>query len=216
MISVTLKEEKRVKKEISKMERHGEQAVKRTVSDFTSRGPGWISKGIRTHYGVDTAAIKKAGPAKRKNVKQSGSEGRVIDAIGLVYRGGMLTPTHFAMSPKKIPSKRARKKIRIPGELITGSPDVAMISPPARYKVTAKIIKGRRMILSRDAFIATGKGGRQLAFRRKGPRRMPIETIKTISVPQMISGERASGTINEMVNENVKKRFEYQVGRAFK
>ena len=45
-------------KKLQKLRDGGEVAIKRTVSDFATRGPGWVSKGIREHYGVDAAAIK--------------------------------------------------------------------------------------------------------------------------------------------------------------
>ena len=46
-----------VVKKLQKLKDGGEVAIKRTVSDFKSRAPGWVSKGIRQHYGVDTALL---------------------------------------------------------------------------------------------------------------------------------------------------------------
>ena len=62
--SVTMKDGAKLAKKLQKLEDGGETAIKRTVSDFTSRAPAWVSKGIRQHYGVNTAAINEAGPKK--------------------------------------------------------------------------------------------------------------------------------------------------------
>ena len=60
--NITMKDGKKLQKKLQKLENGGETAIKRTVSDFASRAPAWVSKGIRRHYGVDTAGIKEAGP----------------------------------------------------------------------------------------------------------------------------------------------------------
>ena len=61
--SVTMKNGAKLAKKLAKLEDGGETVLKKTVADFTSRAPAWVSKGIREHYGVDAAAIKEA--AKR-------------------------------------------------------------------------------------------------------------------------------------------------------
>ena len=64
--TVTMKDGAKLAKQIAKLENGGKVAIQRTVSDFNSRAPAWVSKGIRQHYGVDTAAIKSAGPQKKE------------------------------------------------------------------------------------------------------------------------------------------------------
>ena len=39
-------------KRLNKLENGGQTAIKKTVNDFMSRAPAWVSKGIREHYGV--------------------------------------------------------------------------------------------------------------------------------------------------------------------
>ena len=67
--SVSLSGGSEVVKRIQKLRDGGEVAIKRTVSDFTSRGPGWVSKGIREHYG-DTVKV---------------GAGNVVDAEGFRF-----------------------------------------------------------------------------------------------------------------------------------
>ena len=64
-------------------------------------------------------------------------------------------------------------------------------------------------------FIAAGNGGASLPFPRTGEGRTPIEAVRTISVPQMISG-KAKETIEELIGTNLEKRFEHHVQQAMK
>lgn len=214
--SVTMKDGAKLAQKIGKLKEGGETAIKRTVSDFTSRAPGWISKGIRQHYGVDTAAIKGAGPSTKKGATHVHVAGIAVDAAALEYKGRTLTTTHFGQSPKAAPSGRQSKKIRVPGQAVKtdgGSP-VAMISPPKKYTVKATIIKGNRASFAPGTFIASSNGA-TLPFQRKGTARTPVEAVRTLSVPQMISG-KAKETIEQLISENIEKRFEHHVQQAMK
>lgn len=204
-------------KQLQKLETGGEKAITRTVSDFASRAPAWVSKGIREHYGVDTAAIKDAAQKPRRGKTSINVAGVEVDGVTLVYKGRTLTPTHFKMSPKKQPDGRLNEPIRVPGQAIAtdrGAP-VAMVKPPKPYTVKATIIKGKRASLPPGTFIASGNGGASLPFQRKSEARTPIEAVRTVSVPQMIDG-RARETINELISENLGKRFEHHMKQVTK
>lgn len=213
--SVTMKDGAKLAKKLQKLEDGGETAIKRTVSDFTSRAPAWVSKGIRQHYGVNTAAINEAGPKTKRGASSVKVAGVSVDGASLEYKGRTLTPLHFSMSPKARPATQQAKKIRVPGQaLSTGSP-VAMVSPPKKYTVRATIIKGNRAAMKQGTFIASGNGGSTLPFQRTGEGRTPIEAVRTLSVPQMISG-RAKETIEELIGTNLEKRFEHYIQQAMK
>ena len=121
--TVTMKDGAKLAKQIAKLENGGKVAIQRTVSDFNSRAPAWVSKGIRQHYGVDTAAIKSAGPQKKRGATHINVAGVSVDGATLEYKGRTLTPTHFKMSPKSRPTKRRRAPILIPGQMLNSSPD---------------------------------------------------------------------------------------------
>lgn len=215
--SVTMKDGDKLAKKIEKLKDGGETAIKRTVSDFTARAPAWVSKGIRQHYGVDTAAIKEAGPIIKRGAASTKVSGISVDGAALEYKGRTLTPTHFKMSPKTRPSGQQAKQCRVPGQAIAtakGSP-VAIVKPPKKYTVKATILKGSRISMKQGTFIAVGNGGTSLPFQRTSGSRMPIEAVRTLSVPQMISG-RAKETIEEAININLEKRFEHHVQQAMK
>ena len=213
--SVSYKGAPDIVKKLHKLKDGGEVAIKRTVSDFTNRAPAWVSKGIREHYGVDTAAIKDAGPKKRKGSTSVKVAGIQVDGAALEYRGRTLTTVHFKQSPKQRPTDQQKKPLRIPGQAIAGAGDVAMIRPPKKYKVKATIIKGQRSTLPPGTFIAEGNGGVSLPFQRTSEARMPIEAVRTLSVPQMIDG-RARDTIQETISDKLGNRFEHYINQAMK
>ena len=201
-------------KRLRKLENGGETAIKRTASDFATRAPAWVSKGIREHYGVDAAAIKEAAKKPRRGKTSIKVAGITVDGVTLEYKGRTLTPLHFKMSPKKSPGVQQKNPVRIPGQAIGGTP-VAMVRPPKAYRVKATIIKGQRASLPAGTFIASGNGGSSLPFQRKGESRMPIEAVRTLSVPQMIDG-RAHDTIDQMIGDKLGERFQHHVKQVMK
>lgn len=216
-LNVSTKGAPELVKQLRKLENGGRVAIERTVSDFNSRAPAWVSKGIREHYGVDTKAIKDAATKPRRGKTTINVAGVKVDGATLQYKGRLLTPTHFKMSPKQQPTTAQGKPIKVPGGAVNtaeGSP-VAMIRPPKKYKVKATIIKGKRVSMAPGTFVAQGNGGVSLPFQRTGEGRMPIEVVRTLSVPQMIDG-RARETIETMISEGLEKRFAHHIERITK
>lgn len=212
--TVTCSGAKDIVKRLNKLENGGQTAIKKTVNDFMSRAPAWVSKGIREHYGVDTAAIKSAGPQKKKGATHINVAGVSVDGATLEYKGRTLTPTHFKMSPKSRPTKRRRTPILIPGQMLNSSPEVGTVRPPAPYQITAQIIEGQRARLPDNTFMGAGKVP-AIPFQRTGSGRGPLEAVHTLSVPQMIDG-RAKETIETMISEGLENRFTHHVQQAMK
>lgn len=201
-------------KRLRKLENGGKVAIQRTVSDFATRAPAWVSKGIRENYGVDTGAIKEAAQRPKRGKTSIKVAGVTVDGASLEYKGRTLTPLHFKMSPKQRPAAQQSKHIRIPGQVIAGAGDVAMIRAPKPYKVKATIIKGQRSTLPSGTFVTSANGGVSLPFQRKGEGRA-MEAVRTLSVPQMIDG-RARETIEETISTKLGERFQHYVERAMK
>ena len=201
-------------KRLNKLENGGQTAIKKTVNDFMSRAPAWVSKGIREHYGVDTAAINEAKQQPRRGQSSIQVAGVQVDSASLIYKGRTLTPTHFKMSPKSRPSAQQKKPIRIPGQLIAGAGDVAMVRPPAPYQITAQIIKGQRARLPDNTFMGAGKVP-AIPFQKTGRGRSPIEAVRTLSVPQMIDG-KARQTIETTISEKLGERFNHYIDQVMK
>lgn len=202
-------------KRLQKLENGGEVAIQRTVSDFNTRAPAWVSWGIREHYGVDTSRIKEAQKKPRRGKTSIKVAGVTVDGATLVYKGRTLTPVHFKMSPKQRPEGQQKKFDKIPGQAIADGSPVAMMAQPKRYKVKATILKGKRATLPTGTFIAPGNGGVYLPFQRESEARKPIEVIRTLSVPQMIDG-RARETIEQTISEKLGERFQHHIERVMK
>ena len=213
--SVTMKDGAKLAKKLEKLKDGGETAIKRTVSDFATRGPGWVSKGIREHYGVDAAAIKEAAKRPSRGHTSIRVAGISVDGATLEYKGRTLTPLHFKMSPKQAPTTKQKNPIRIPGQLIAAGSPVAMVRPPKPYTVKATIIKGQRSAMSSDTFLTAGRGGVVLPYQKSGDDRQPIEAVRTLSVPQMIDG-RARETIEQTINTKLDERFNHHIERAMR
>lgn len=219
--NVTMKDGKKLQKKLQKLENGGETAIKRTVSDFASRAPAWVSKGIRQHYGVDTAGVKAAGPRVVRGATHVHVQGLQVDGVTLEYKGKTLTPIHFGMKPAtQNPRGQSNKRGLIPGQKINFSGEagqVATVRPPNPYTVKATILKGSRTTFSENTYLQkAGKGsGPIIPFQRQGDGRGPVHAVHTLSVPQMISG-KAKETIDELIEENMQKRLENHVKQIMK
>ena len=180
--------------ELKQTEKDIQKALDRTVADCKNRAPAQVTKAVTAVYGIKAKDVTEAGKSAKRGAKSAGKikvQGYSIDNLQLEYKGRLLTPIHFSMSPKTRPD--GKKK----------------------YKVKATIIKGQRVSLPAGTFIAEGNGGVALPFQRTSDNRMPIEAVRTLSVPQMIDG-RARETINETINTQLEKRFDHNIKRAIK
>lgn len=201
-------------KRLRKLENGGQVAIQRTVSDFATRAPAWVSKGIREHYGVDATAVREAAMRPKRGRTSIKVAGITVDGATLIYKGRTLTPVHFKMSPKQTPDAQQKKPIRIPGQAIADGSPVAMMQPPKAYRVKATIIKGQRVNMPTGTFIATSHNA-TIPFQRTGAGRYPIEAVRTLSVPQMIDG-RARETIEQTISEKLGERFRHHIEQATK
>ena len=182
-----------VLKTLGKVSDQSTRAMKAVVSDAKRRAPGWISKAIRSEYTVEPSEIKKA-----LRVKQGGHipfAGVVVDDVILEYTGRMLTPIHFKMAPKSRPKSR-------------------------KYSITVEIKRGQRQRLmgktkyQRPAFLASAKGSPSIPWQREGKARLPIVSVKTLSVPQMVqSSSGPKPNVERALKEGLEKRLIHQFNR---
>ena len=177
--------------QISSMNRDSAKVINRTIGDFKSRGPGWVSQEVVKEYNIKKKDVNET----KKGVKNAGKVrvgGVSLDNLEIIYQGRVLTPTHFSMKPtSRPPNGRA-------------------------YTVTAQIKKsGGRKVLGGSVFL--GKSGRegttQIPFQRVGAARLPIKSVKTLSVPQMITNEKVSENIHRRINEELGKILDHNLKR---
>ena len=181
--------------ELQDMRDRSKKVVQRTIADFKSRGPSWISQEVTKEYNIKKADVNEA----KKGIRGGSSvriHGTRIDNLSIVYKGRPLTPTHFGMKPTVRPSK-------------------------GPYVVTALIKRASgRKPLGEKVFLGTSKNAKentpQLPFQRKGDARYPIDVVKTVSVPQMITDENVSENIHKRINTELGKRLEHHLKRLSK
>ena len=95
-----------------------------------------------------------------------------------------------------------------------------MAAPLKAQTITVEIHKGQKVELSGKyapaPFLATNRGDGYIPFQRQGEERSDIVSIKTTSVPQMITNEKVAAAIQDKINEELPKRLEYHASRMGK
>lgn len=178
--------------QINSMYKDSAKVINQTINDFRSRGPGWVSQEVVKEYNIKKKDVNET----KKGIKNAGKVrvgGVSLNNLEIKYQGRVLTPTHFSMKPTSRPAKGKT------------------------YTVSAQIKKsGSRKVLSHKAFLAeSGRAGTiQIPFQRTGKNRYPIQSIKTVSVPQMITNETVSENIHKRINEELGKRLEHNLKRV--
>ena len=90
--------------QVQEIDEKGRKAVKATVRDVKSRAPGWIAQEVTAVYNIKKSEITPSGSGKPK--KMAGSiqiTGETIEELAITYKGRLLTPVHFGMTPKAPP-----------------------------------------------------------------------------------------------------------------
>lgn len=213
-MQISIKNYAKLCSDLRAMNKDAEKAISRTVSDFKSRAPGWISQAVSDEYTIKKSEVKGAmvGAKKIGSIKVSGT---MVDNIGLEYKGRLLTPLHFKMKPKKPKAAREKDKRLIPGENVEGfTGEVAPVYPIKAYQINVEIHKGKAKNLPSGAFLGTNKGEGFIPFQRTGDSRTPITSIKSVSIPQMITNEKVAEDIQKRIEEGMIARLNHHVEQA--
>ncbi len=214
--SVTMKEGAKLYKRLQKIDKASQTAIKRTVSDFKSRAPGWIKQGVKQFYGVNESGTKSAGPRKKSGATHVHISGIEIEGATLHYEGGMLTTKHFGQKGRSPKGYDKRNKKIIPGQYTRNGGAAVWAAQPKPGSISVQVLNGRTKDLPPDTFLAKGKGGVVLPFQRFGSERKPLKVIKAISMPQMVGSKRAKDTIDQLISENLEKRIKNHMDTAMK
>lgn len=170
----------------------------RTFKDMRNRAPGAIVSSVTAVYGIKKSEVrwKTYSESKKdfhyKRDKNKGSVGSVsargenLETLDFYFKGAVLTPIHFGMTPKTRPEKK-------------------------KYKVKAKIKKGKQITFSRKkggVFLAPyKKGASEIPWFRESADRNDIHPIKTLSLPQMVDNDTVREIMGEKLSEMLGKRF---------
>ena len=174
-----------------------DKALSRTIADCKTRGPAQVTKAVTAVYGIKSSDVTAAGKAAKGGAKTVGSikiKGVTVDSVQLVYKGRLLTPSHFSMTPRKRPE--AGKK----------------------YTVKAAIFKGQKKVLGSSVFLASSgaAGTTEIPFKRETKKRLPIQAIRTVSIPQTITNEKVSADIKARMDDLLTKRLQHNTERLAK
>lgn len=171
-----------------------DKAIDRTIADCKTRGPAQVTKAVTAVYGVNSGEVTAAGKAAKRGAKTIGHikvRGVKVDSVQLMYEGRLLTPTHFSMTPKKRP--KGGKK----------------------YTIKAAIYKGQNKVIGTGMFLAPakGEGTTVIPWKKTPEKRWPIEPVKTVSIPQMITNEKVNEDIRARMDELLATRLQHNTER---
>lgn len=92
---------------------------------------------------------------------------------------------------------------------------------PKQYSKTAKVVKvkvkkgeGMKPITTDPkAFVQTIYGNEPEVYRRKDKRKLPVMTLKTLAIPQMIEQEKVEDKIQRQMTDTFNKRLVHELNR---
>lgn len=201
-LTIKAKDLDRLAQRLAKNADQAKKVLTATGSDMKTRVPGWVGTEVTGVYNIKKQEVTpqkaKAGAKPKKTVGHIRVQGTTVSSVEITYTGRLLTPTHFGMKPKALPAAAKGRRKRRP------------------VTVTAEIKKGQRKSLGPDVFLGSNKGGGYIPFKRTGRKAYPIESIKTLSLPQMIDNPNVRANISDKINTELAKRLEHNIRRYLK
>ena len=200
-LTIEAKNLRQISKQLENRIEPAKKVLTATGNDMKKRVPGWVSTEVTGVYNIKKAEVMPAKKGKDgKWNKTAGSvrvAGTTVSSVTITYSGRVLTPTHFGMKPKKLtPGAKGKKR--------------------KRPLVSAEIKKGQRKVLGSAVFLGNNRGGGYIPFKRSSAKRYPVESVKTLSLPQMIDNPNVREQIEDKVNEELAKRLEHNISRFMK
>ena len=203
-------------KDMEQMRKAPQKVVDRTVKDFKQRGPGWIAAEVVQKYNIKKNEIV---PTKKNNYKpKAGSvkvKGDTIGSMALVYRGRVLTPTHFGMTPKA-----PKQTYTLKAEFVNGQKKtlgkVKKLTKKQRKNIGKNFTRQGTQNSDRSPIMLMRTGGTYIPFQRVSKRRSDVKAVKTLSMPQMVSNPEVEAKIYDSISKNLGKRFDHYVDRYLK
>ena len=209
-ISAQLSNLQQLVADLEAIENGGKKAISNTIKDVKARAPGWIAQEVTAVYNIKKSEITPSGSGKPK--KMAGSiqiTGETIEELAITYKGRLLTPVHFGMTPKTAP-------------------------PGKSYTLRMQVVKGQKKVIGRylntrtpggpysershNILMGTGNtkagGVSAIPFQRMSRTRTDIKKFTTISVPSTITSERTNEKIMTRLQEETAKRLQHNLDRA--
>ena len=206
-----------VYKELGQMQKAPEKVIKRTIADFKRRAPSWIAQEVVKKYNIKKSEITPAkGGSARGQAGSISTQGETLDSAALVYKGRVLTPIHFGMTPKAPKQSYALKAQVIKGDKKTWG-KVKKQTKKQRANIGRNFTHQSTRSSGRSPIMLMSTGGTNyIPFQRQSQNRKDLKAIKTLSMPQMVTNEKVEKNIADAINEKLGSRFDHYVEQYFK
>ena len=214
--TMEIKDLQKVIDKFGNIDKDGRKAVEATVKDIRARAPSWVAQEVVNVYNIKKSEITPSTQKDKENgVKKAGSikvKGDILKRMQIVYKGRLLTPVHFGMTPK-VPPKGKSYTLKM--QVYKGKKEVI-----GRYKKKRKP-NGPFAEKSHNILMGTGNkkvdGVNYIPFQRMSRRRGDLEKFISTSVPQMIeSNEEVRTAIEKRLHDELEKRLEHNIKRFVK
>lgn len=208
-ITCEIKNYKALRKQIKDMKKAPRQVLKSLTADAKKRAPGWVAAEVSKVYGVKKSEItgKKIGSVK--------VQGGNIDQVQIVYKGRVLTPTHFSMSPKAPKPNRGSYTLKasiIKGERTTLG-KVKKLTKKQRAALAKNFTRSGTQKSDHSPVMLMPTGSTYIPFQRRSTNRKDVQAVKTVSLPQMVSSERTEKGIQTAISDGLGKRLNHHMQR---
>lgn len=199
--------------QINALTQSSERVLQQTLGEAKQRIPGWVATEVARHYGVSKSEVAN---------QQLGTmriQGSSLRTLQFIYRGRMLTHTHFKLTPTAPTGGTYTLKATI----VKGQRSVlGKVKKPTK-KQRKNIGKNFRRQGTQSSdhspimLMSTGsqREGRTdyIPFQRVSPNRKDVVARKAISLPQMVTSERVTPDLLSAIDEKLGKRFEHYLRR---
>lgn len=166
------------------------------------RVPGWVSAEVAKVYGISKKEVNELG-----NMKVRGDS---VSNMEIVYKGRVLTLTHFHMTPKT-----PKQSYTLKAEILKGNKvelgKVKKLTKKQRANLIKNLTREGKRTSDHSPIMLMRTGTKYIPFQRKSYNRKDVEAIKTISVPQMVQNEKVAPNITRVIHDNLTKRIEHHM-----
>ena len=207
-VTCEIKNYKALKKQLEDMKKAPKQVLKSLTSDAVKRVPGWVAKEVTKVYGV------KKGEITGKKIGTVRTEGKSFDEVKVIYKGRVLTPTHFSMTPKA-PSESGTYTLRatiLKGNRATMG-KVKKLTKKQRAALAKNFTRSGSRKSSSSPVMLMRTGSTYIPFQRVSHNRKDVVAVKTLSLPQMVSSKRTEKGIQTAINDGLGKRLDHHMQR---
>lgn len=205
-----------VMRQFQGLQKGGELALERTLKDFKGRAPGWIAREVSSMYNIKAAEVRLTNGRSKVPVGRVAVKGKRVGEATLTYKGRVLTPTHFGMTPRA-----PRPAYTLKATVFRGRQrrlgQVKRLTKTQRKNVGRNFKKqGKKNSGYSPIMLMPAGGGKYIPMQRQSRKRNDIKAIKTLSLPQMVENPWVNNFIQEAIDEKLSKRFYHHLERCVK